>query len=942
MRSFRSCTKPESIFALICALAIAPLAADAETWYWVGDNAASDGRYYWNEDGTGKSYNNWTNALGDVGEPARGDNAVLNDNSRSTPYLVCNSNGDDKSAPSKRKALNSILIAGNFKKGGNQGNFALIAGGDGLRVEPSGYAASNWTGILLEGEGEVPIDIVEANSTFYTQMRMIQRMDPDQKIGAVLVKKGLGTLVCFNQVGNRVYDISLTKIQQGRINVTTGNNLTGVEFRFDGNDSSARLQWGSNYTNKGVPLGILPLKLVSGAITESDDVANADHGLESDYDLQVQFTGTPSVNPMKFSGKFYGGAGLLWNPSSSDYSFIYSNAVSSTTGHVEVAKGTLKLVTGASFTALSGLKVGADGVFEVEAGSGANFRAETLDVYTGSKLKLASGVTITVGAAAINALPVMAGTYTGSGAEGKSVAWIEGEGKLVVETGSAASFSWTGGGTDTGIATEGNWSPETPDLDSGDAFAVFADSGAAATLGRDAAFAGLSLKNGFAFSGTGTLSVGDLGISALDAASATTYSFGSPLEATANQTWSIGANNTFDVTGGLKGSGNVKVEGAGTLNIGSGAGYTGSIDIATGTTISGLNALGEAGAVARVRNDGNGAYFSNATNDAVVVVYSEGGLSDSNPIYFVGDNVFNGAFTNTTCTFNMMNGATAEFTSAYSGANVVMSGTGNVIFRRKISQSNNGMLYMYAGCGVTVDFYGESNDISGLFWSQLLSGRINCHVPYALKAKGWVDNSNTVRFQMQNGMTIDLMGNDQSVDGFYAKSGGTITSDEPAFFHWVAKSPYSASNDPEGSNLNRTNNVVFAGAAGLSYDGPQTNRLGGVSTTAGTLKVTAGKLIVLPHASWANCTNVVVSGGCLGVENAAAFAENVAVDISSEGKIDLAYDGTLKCGDLYIDGHRMTGGEYGSADSPAAHKLPNFAGSGVLSVKMRGLILSVR
>ena len=934
MRSFRSCTKPESIFALICALAVAPLAANAETWYWVGNNKkASDNYYYWD------GYNNWTNANGVVGDPARGDNAVLNDNSRTTPRLVCNSNGDDTSSSSSRKALNSILITGDFKKGGNQGNYALIGGGEGLKVEPSGYNAANWTGILLEGEGEVPVDIVEANSTFYTQMRMVQRKDPDGKIGAVLVKKGLGTLVCFNQVGNRNYDISLTKIQQGRINVTTGKDLTNIGFRFDGNDSSARLQWGFNYKNNGVPLGILPLKLVSGAITESDDVANADHGLESDYDLQVQFTGTPSANPMKFSGKFYGGAGLLWSPSSSDYSFIYSNAVSSTTGHVEVAKGTLKLVTGASFTALSGLKVGADGIFEVEAGSGANFRAETLDVYTGSKLKLASGVTITVGAAALNALPVMAGTYTGSGAEGKSVAWIEGEGKLVVETGSAASFSWIGGGTDTGIATEGNWSPETPDLDSGDAFAVFADSGAAATLGRDASFAGLSLKNGFAFSGTGTLSVGDMGISALGAASAAIYSFGSPLEATANQTWTIGANNTFDVTGGLKGSGNVKVEGAGTLNIGSGAGYTGSIDIATGTIISGRNALGEAGAVARVRNDGNGAYFSNATNDAAVVVYSEGGLSDSNPIYFVGDNVFNGAFTNTACMFNMMNGATAEFTSAYRGNTLTMAGEGNVIFRSRLSQS--GIFYMYTG-NVTVDFYGENSDISGLFWSQLLSGRVNCHVPYAIKAKGWVDSSNTIRFQMQNGMTIDLMGNDQSVDGFYAKKGGTITSDEPAFFHWVAKSPYSATNDPEGNNMNRTNNVVFAGAAGLSYDGPQTNRLGGVSTTTGTLKVTAGKLFVLPHASWANCTNVVVSGGMLSVGNAAAFAENVVVDISGEGKVDLDYDGMAKCDRLIIDGQHMPGGEYGSDDSSAGHKLPNFSGTGVLTVKTRGLFLCFR
>ena len=932
MATFYNCSKTMgwAILAAICALAIAPLAAKAETWYWVGAKVNASNQRLWH------GLNNWTNANGVAGDPARGDTAVLNDNTRSGPYMVCNSNGDDSKAASSsaRVPLDGIIFDG-FKKSGNQGNFALIAGGNGIKVLGSYGGVSHYTGILLEGEGEVPIDIVEANSEFRSQMRMVKRKDFDNKCNPTIVKKGAGTFVSFYQGGNRTYEIPLTKIQQGKYDVTTGKALTDVEFRFDGNYGSARLKWGHGSNQ-------LPLVLGSGcAISESADVANTEHGFECTYNQQLQFTGAPSIQTMTFTGTFYGGAGLLWNPGSADYSFVCSTAVSATTGTVEVTTGTVKLTNGASFTALSGLKVGGAGVLEVESGSGANFHAETLDVYTGSKLKLGAGVVVTVGTAALDSLPVTAGTYGSADGDGvKRAAWIEGDGTVVVETGSGASFSWVGGETDTGIATEGNWSPETPDLAFGDVFAVFAESGAAATLDRDAAFSGLSLQNGFAFSGTGTLGVGDLGITALDAESETSYSFESPLEATANQTWTIGANNTFNVTGGFKGLGNVKVEGDGVLNIGPGAGYTGSIDIGTKATINGRNALGEAGAVASVRNDSGAICFSSATNDAAVSFYSAGAASESNILSFQGDNLFNGSVTNNMIKFELNDGATVEFAQSHVANVIRYKGNGNVIFRgRETLAGSTGT--MYVDDNVTIDFHAANNNLSTIFWTSFTKGRIRCHVPYAIKASGSADGKGQ-RVNMSTQAVIDLGGCDQSLDGLASTKGGTITSDEPAFFHWVAKNLYNDSNDPDTAKANRTNNVVFAGAAGLSYDGPQTNRLGGVSTTTGTLKVTNGKLIVLPHASWANCTNVVVSGGMLSVGNTAAFADNVVVDISGGGKVDLDYGGTAKCDNLFIDGQRMPGGEYGSDDSSAGHKLSNFSGTGVLTVKTRGLLLCFR
>ncbi len=919
-----------AVFAAIGAAVLASIAAKAETWYWVGGNVNASGQRLWH------GLNNWTNANGVAGDPARGDIAVLNDNPRLGPYMVCKSTGDDwnAAASSARLPLDAIVFDG-FKKSCNQGNFALICGGNGIKVLGSYGGVSHYTGILLEGEGEVPIDIVEAGSEFRSQMRMIARKDFDNKCNPTLVKKGAGTFVSYYQAGNRTYEIPLTKIQQGKFDVTTGRTLTNVEFRFDSNDGSARLKWGHGSNE-------LPLVLGAGcAISESADVANTEHGFECTYNQQLQFTGTPSIQTMTFTGTFYGGAGLLWNPGSADYTFVCSSAVSATTGGVEVASGTVKLTNGASFTALTSLKVGAAGVFDVETGSGANFHAETLDLYTGSTLKLASGVTLTVGAAALDGLPIMAGTYASAeGAGVKYAAWIEGDGTVVVETGSASAYNWVGGGADTGIATEGNWSPETPELDSGNAFALFAQNGAAATMVRNAAFAGLSLQNGFAFSGTGTLGVGDLGISALDVASETSYSFGAPLEATANQTWAIGTNNTFHVTGGFKGSGNVKAEGDGVLNIGPGAGYTGSIDIGTKVTISGLNALGENGTVARVRNDSGAIAFLSATNAANVTFYSAGAARDSNILSFQGYNVFNGSVTNNMITYEVEDGATVEFAQRHSANVIRYKGNGNVVFRGRETLSGSSCT-MYVDDNVTIDFHAANNTLSTIFWMSFTKGCIQCHVPYAIKASGATDGKGQ-RVNMSASAVLDLGGCDQSLDGLASNKGGTITSDEPAFLHWVAKNLYNDSNDPDAAKANRTNNVVFAGAAGLSYDGPQTNRLGGVSTTTGTLKVTDGKLIVLPQASWVNSTNVVISGGVLAIENAAAFPESFILNISGDGKVDLDFDGMLKCTDLFINGTRMGGGDYGSSDSPAQYKRPIFSGSGVLRVKTNGFCLLIR
>ena len=922
--------------AAICAAILAPAAAHAETWYWVGLNANSSGQHLWNG-----GLNNWTNANGVAGDPARGDNAVLTENDYQA-YMVCNSNGGDTGDHSPRVALNSIVFDG-YMKNCNQGNFAFVGGGEGLTVLGV-YALSHYTGILLEGEGEVPFNIVDASSEFRGQMRVVIRKDPSGVCrDLALVKKGLGTLVSYYQTGDRQYEIPLNKIQQGRLDVTTGMTLRNIEFRFDGNDPSARLSWGFGGAKS-------PFFLGSGcAITESADVANTEHGILCQYNQQLQFSGVPGVNPMTFSGQFYGGAGLRWDPSSSDYAFVYSNAVSATTGRIDVVTGTVKLVNGASFTALTSLSVGAAGTLEVESGSGAGLRANALDVLAGGKLRLGAGVVVTVGAATLDTLPVRAGTYAASAGAGvKAASWIEGAGTVVVETGDADSARWIGTGTDTNIATAGNWIPDVPDLVAGDTFALFSEGGHSANLNRDARFAGLSLNGGFSFAGSGTLSIGGMGVASLDVATATEYNIGCPVELAAGQVWTVGANNTLNVNGGLSGSGSLVVSGDGVLNIGGENTHAGPVDIGSKATIGGVNALGAAGTVARVRNDSGAICFSSATNAAAVSFYSIGAPSDGHTLSFAGDSVFNGPVTNEMITIEVPADASVEFAKRYRGNIVKFSGAGNVIFRdRLVLSGSHYTFYMdKSGSDVTVDMHAGNNSFSGTFWSNLLYGRIRCHVPYAMQASGVVNGpseSKGTRVIFAAPFVLDLGGCDQSVDGLSAAKGGTVTSDEPAFFRHVAKNPYHTSNDPDGGNVNRTNNLVFVGMAGFSHDGPMTNRLGGVSTTAGTLQVTNGKLILLPQASWSNCTSVVVSNGVLAVENDQAFHKKLVMNIFNDGKVALDFDGVLKCNELYVDGIRMGGGLYCAAGGSGFGRVDeHFLGRGTVRVQPRGTRISLR
>ncbi len=387
-----------------------------ETWYWVGQTATADSKgnlyYYYTTPA------NWTNATGQAGVPQTGDVAVLGlDSAGKTPYAFSTTTIDGS------YALESIWYPGPCARSINQGNFKLQAGGRGLQYLVNRDSGSNWSGIVLVGTGEVPINV--ANKV---DLSMQMRIAVSTAGGTpTLVKEGPGRLICFNQ-NHASYTVLTTKIRGGTLNVTPKSELTnGLEFRFDSASDDLRLEIGNS--------GKYDLILKNALVSESSDAVGTAHGITSPNGCALRFTGTPKANPMTFSGKIYDSCGLGWEPDDADATLVLSRGVSMTTGAVDVAKGTLRLTDGATFTQLKALRVGTNATFEVTSGAGANFKAGSLALTdASSKLKLGAGVELEVGTLTLpDGTTLPRGIYGATTLNGATaVSWIEGDGFIGV------------------------------------------------------------------------------------------------------------------------------------------------------------------------------------------------------------------------------------------------------------------------------------------------------------------------------------------------------------------------------------------------------------------------------------------------------------------------------------------------------------------------------
>ena len=926
--------------AMAAVVAVLVGVASAETWYW-SPSVQSSGRYNWNA-------NNWTNTAATRGYPRTGDTAVLGwGSATASAYNVGNSGTGNP--------LHEVRFEGNSKVEMNQGLLCLQGGGGGLQYLRNADSTGNWMGMRFIGNGEVPINIK------YNKVLALQGQVTFANGSPTLVKTGPGKFVCFNEAGARDYTIPLTLIRKGSFDITTSKSVGGVTIAFDGNDESQRICFSSYNANHD-----LDLVLNNIGFYETNGVNNTTHGFSSPKDKQVKFTGTPKQNPTVFSGKFYSNAGLYWSPNSADYVFVCSNAVSATAGQMIVGKGTVKLVTGASFTALTKLIISAGATFEVEEGAGANFHANTLTLANATaKVKVGTGVSLEMGAATLNGNALPHGTYTADGAnDTRRATWLEGAGAVVVVNGPDNIDTWSGGGADALATTDGNWeSGVAPDITAGDLLATFATGGAEAMLpaGTAAAFDGLVLDsanlggNAFAFTaGSGaTAAIGGSGISIPDAAAATTWTMGWPITVTGGaQPWNVGSNNTLKINAPWGGDQNITLTGDGTLELNASSTHSGALALQSGT-------------VKVTATDGLGTSRTVNFIDDVAKLSFGGDITISSPLngtWAKADSMANG--------INVLAGANVVFggkLTYYSQGGVDLGAGSTATFKGGLQVNSSGMegYLRFTGNGtviitntamsigqrtssiegstMTLDLRVAGNNFSNgnRYWSVFPAATIVTRVDNAINSVGSI--------YFGSAGTLDLDGHNLTLNTIHGTAGSTVVSSRPA----KLTVNYTAENEAyqqgyASAGDTRVNNMAFTGQVSLHKTGAKNFTLGATSSSTGTLSVAAGSLTLT--GSWPNCTNVVASGGTFVLKNANAFGDNdraqgekpkVVVNVTTGAALNLDYAGRIDCAEFRLDGEKVFG-TFGAVGSGANHEYEWITGTGILRALPSGTTIIFR
>lgn len=952
-------TNGRTVWAWVCVCAALATAASAETWYYKGGGAKNEYAYNWFATGEGC---NWTNTVGAAGVPAAGDAVVLPEKDPETGGTITVSASSDTMQP-----LAAFTAPGPFTL--HQGTLVMRAGGAGVFV---GADTWWWAGLACQANPDDPaaegvVVTVPDGVTFNLQKGITCT-------GTDVIKAGGGTLVNLAQgISGSYADLKdlRVRLRGGTFVNHTTSLLQGVRLVFDSDDPNLRVKIGKA-ENRSWNWGIR-----DGAIEESSAVSNTAHGFTSEDGVEAQaltLCGTPTVNPMRFTGSFYRRAGLVWNPEAADAAFVFAKAVSHTTGELLVSNGIVRLVEGATFSRLSRLDVAAGAQFVVEAGAGSGFMAQEAALAAGSRVVVGKDVFLTFNRATFNGVALAPGPHTKETAGD----WLSGDGLVYVASNTGtpvtpSAATWTGGGTDTLLTTDANWEGDAaPDFQTGGLTATFAG-GERATFAANGfvRFAGLVFTRAFTLDrtadATGRVLLGAGGVQTPDADDARTYEIAWPLAAVAPQTWYAAPNATLRWTAPLSGFSaldRILVDGPGTQEFGAANTFPNDMTLTNGIVrFAGDGAMGEAAGTTDV-------------DLRRVRLRFGGGVNTRSLVYFRGDGgeVVPYTVAVEAGTTNRFEGRVAHkaVNGNYATLKVTLGKDAELVFAGETSLNYvnfhtadnapahlvvtntpltvNDRLNFYSAA-LTVDLWTAQNRVSGntSFWQ---SGRVYTRVPYALDATAY--NGNVTRVQLQgDAFTLDLCGNDQALGVLHGVA-GTVTSDAPALLH-LAQNHIPPNYDNGWLTVpyvGITNKVAFTGQAGISLDADARyadtfpHVLTVASCSSGTVQVTRGRLtLAAPDGAWTNAAAAVVKGGTLVFEHGGAIGRQTDVFIEGGGVLELAAGVVQTCRDLFFDGVRQPTGTWGSSTSGARRKNDErFAGTGVLNVLSdgKGLTLILR
>ena len=895
-------------------------AASAVTRYWNATTQTSS-HYNW------ETAANWLDEDGNTGVPQAGDDVVFNRGNQA--WLGTSA------------ALNSLTLA----KGCNtypisQTSVVLASGGDGLWYTSDQSSLVIYCFLYFSGDGDVPVNI-PSGKTLTVQKAYRQSSSQTYTVGAALVKRGGGMMSLRDgSYWTESNSFKRTRLEEGTLQFEFLGQSgkagpkdlfpVGHDFLFACSNAPAYLS-----------LRTLDLRMKDVKFHETEGIAKIEHGISANANMFVflRFTGTPQLESTVFSGKLYRSVGISWETEDPTREFVFSNAVSETTGGLLVSNGTMRLTHGASFTSLSNVYVAAGAKFKVEKGAGMCFHSTLLGLEDATaEIHAGEDVVLSFTSAEVGGVAVDPGVYTC-----EDVPWLKGLGRVRVG--------------DTTVADEASGWWERADGPTVLAANATTNYVGARLMGSDLTFT----------AGDGALAfIGTNGFNTAGDGGAYTWGWHTYLEG--SQTWTVASADTLEFTGELSNLAGaaVRKEGAGTLKFTGAKSFSGNMTISNGTVIAtGDDSLGGASGTTTFE-------LVSSTEKGVLQIQPEPGKNEvtfHRPVtfhYVVDGNWGNFLIlpANTTVNFHGLMSTSDKNRRSGPGypchwymscPNTTTVHWYGGMYAQLNHNFQGGHHYMHKamtggdrftmGGGAVLELLAPSNSV-GLATGGFNNGTVYTRVPYAFAANA-AGRNQLIKFD-GNG-TIDLCGNDQSLNVIHSKDTGAaqITSATPALMRLMGS--YIPDSNSGGYAGVATNRVKFTGAAGLSMEKGTNFWLWADCSTTGTLQVVKGRVTMLAgKCFWTNATSAVVKGGTLVLEHAAALGTNTVVRFEQTGGVyghmEIASGVKQLVGGLEVDGAKMPAGYYGSTASSARFRRDDlFAGTGVLKVgEPVGVIIVIR
>ncbi len=715
------------------------------------------------------------------------------------------------------------------------------------------------------------------------------------------------------------------------------------------------------------------------------------HQLKSDTAATLTLTNgfvKKTGNCDVFTGRLMGGISFKLDATASTGKAAFSNVleeVSSTTGSIICASGTIELRDGARFNSLSSIRKEGSGNIAISS-SAIN---PSVELYLDGTGKITLNSNISVARAYTNDaekgwVALAADEYDSSSLS----AHLAGSGKVTVlysEVGDTETYTWTGGGDGVTLSAPANWEGgEAPTLDSVHEMLVFPASGTSSVrVDGEITIGGFQVEYPGSFTmtaGAGALvNLGEMGVSVADTTAQTnTFRIDVPinfLNGIEDCTIDVGTGTALDLEGELSANatfGRCLVINGGALTLGCVATnllIEMEIENPISLTVKSASGLGAAGATIR--------------SDRWLCPYFTGTRTCTSPwtleaAFPIGEMTAKRLFPQKSSAFEFQGAVTMRGTrispsSGKYGGYCTITVDDDLTFRGGLTVAKLARIQFEIQSGATlsfldnpvvridsasdtpdVRFYGQDAAACRVVTDQSLgteasAGVIVSRCSLVCAADSCLNGYLTpyVDSRYPSGgdklwSRIDLAGHSQTIRSLvyvtavvanrfpvYPDSYVEIASAEPAVFCIGDTSAYKA-----------IHQVKFTGLASFRTASPWTGSFtitNTVSTTAGDLDISSGTVVFQRNAGWAGGTNVAVSGtGVLRMdEGTRAFAPldggrpKVALKLNGGGALDIPNASTtvtvMTC---ETNGVRLARGTYTSAS------LPGFlTGDGSLQVR---------